>query len=586
MRYLLAALAVIFLASAANCEPLKSLPPLPHDDILLNALGDELHRSIERLRLDTTHSGPYFIAYDVRQTDRLDITASFGAIDACKKDISRHLDVDVRVGDYNLDSLTSNSVNMGSLVITTANRPWCALTTDNNYDSIRHDVWLKTDQAYKKAIEDLAHKKAFLAEHKVKDRPESMSHEEPVVSIEPAARLDINERQAQNLSRDLSAIFRDYPKIEMSTVSLNANAITRWFINNEGFCNRTATKQCVVIVQAAGRAEDGTSVCDAEYFVGENLAALPPYAEMAKKVRDLAERLTTVTSAKSLEQYRGPILFEGQAAAEFMSQILQPHLGHAPEPLRVETATSAMFKNPLDERLGTRILPKFISVVDDPLTGPVGGIKMPSTYAIDDDGLRAQKIILVDKGILKTFAMSRAPSHEIKQSNGHAQGIAGVASNIHILAAEKLTLPQLHEKLCTLGKEEGLDEVLIARRLNGLVAASLDPMMMMNAFNPSGVSLLPPLLLYRLSLSDGTEEAVRASRFSNLSMRILRDIDAAGDDERLYPIITLHWLGHLGASTGVNTITTPSLLVSEAEFLKPPKQNTLPPILKSPFFEK
>ena len=368
-------------------------------------------------------------------------------------------------------------------------------------------------------------------------------------------------------------------------------ATTRWFVNSEGFCNRTPKNQCYLIAIASVQAANGAIVSDTEIVAGESAAELPSEEALAQRLRGLAQRLTALTDAREIEEYRGPILFQGEAAAELVSQVLQSNLGYSPEPLSKMGGLTAKFKNPLADRLGNKILPKFINIVDDPLRDHEGDSRIISSYRIDDDGLMGQKINLVEKGVLKTFAMSRVPSREIKHSNGHARGSSGVANNLYLISDEQLAPDKLKEKLIALGKENNLKEVLIAKRLWNFFAASLEPQallsnVMSGFMGGSELRLSPPVELYSLNIETGKEELVRGAQFGNLSLRLLRDIEATGDDTKSYLLFSGSNVLRSPDNTDLCTIVTPSILVGEVELTKPSKQTTLPPILKNPYFEK
>jgi len=564
------------------------LPQGAQDDVIFRALRDEMVRSVERLKMDE-YKKPYFVSYTVRQTEEFDVTASFGAIDNTKKDLSRTLKVDVREGDYTLDSAHGGSNPLAMLGMG-GGGGGSSLVVDDNYDAIRHEVWLRTDAAYKKAIEDLAAKKATLLESNIKDPPDSMSKEKPVVDVEPIARIQIDEAKTTAMVRRLSALFKEYPKVQKSLVSFEDKATTRWFVNNEGFCNRTPKKRCYLVAVASAQAASGEIVSDTEFVAGETPEELPSEETIEKRLRGMAERLTNLTQAKEIEQYRGPILFEGEAAAEFVAQTLQNNLGSSPEPLSKMSALTSKMKNPLADRLGSRILPKFVSVIDDPLKDHDGDKKILTSYKIDDDGVEAQKITLVDKGILKTFAMGRVPSREIKQSNGHGRGSAGVANNLYVVSDDPLAPDKLRERLISLGKENNLKEVLIVKRLANSFAATIEPAAMLSSImggflGGSELHLPAPVELYTLNVETGKEELVRGAQFGNLSLRLLRDIEATGSDTTNY--LLFGGPGALRSADGsaMSTISTPSILVSELEINKPSKQTSLPPILKNPYFE-
>jgi TldD protein len=568
-------------------------PAVPQDDIVFKALTDEMQRSTQRLHLDK-YKGPYFVSYTVRQTNDFDVTASFGAVDSSNRDCSRTLRVDVREGDYVLDSHGGGGGSPMAMLGGSEGRGGTSLVVDDNYDAIRHELWLKTDAAYTKAIEDLAAKKAILQESSIKDPPDSMSHEKPVVDIEPVAKLEIDGPKTTAMVRRLSAVFKEYPKVQKSLVRLEDKATTRWFVNSEGFANRTPKNQCYLSAIASVQAANGAIISDTEIVGGESAADLPSEEGLEKRLRNLAQRLTTLADAREIEEYRGPVLFEGDAAAELVSQVLQSNLGHSPEPLSkmggLLGGLGSKFKNPLSDRLGSKILPSFIGIVDDPLRNHDGDSKIVSSYRIDDDGLLAQKITLVEKGVLKTFAMSRVPSHEIKQSNGHARGSSGVANNIYIISDNQLAPDKLKEKLIALGKENNLKEVLVAKRLWNFFSGTLEPQalisnLMSGFMGGSELRISPPVELYSLNIETGKEELVRGAQFGNVSLRFLRDIEATGDDTKPYLLFSGSNMLRAPDNTDLCTIVTPSILVGELELTKPSKQTTLPPILKNPYFE-
>lgn len=541
------------------------------DDLLLRVLRDEMDRSMKRLRIEKA-GPPYYLEYSVRQSDSYQVSASFGALTGQGGGRSRRLSVDLRVGDYSLDNTNFSG---GGFSLQGFGRGGAGtLTVDDDYDALRHAVWLATDSSYKKAVEELEKKKAYLQENNVKDRPDDFSREEPVVALHPIQTLEMDKDRWTDTVRKLSALFRDYPVVQNSTVMFWGSAEGRWFLNNEGFRNRRGDVGFALIVMAGSQADDGMKFSDYELFAGRAEKDLPAYGAMEKAVRGLAERLTALTQAPLAEEYRGPILLEGQAAAEFFAQVLAPSLGRSHEPVG---SGSSGGLNPLRERIGKRILPKFVSVVDDPTAREYNGVPLFGDGEIDDDGVKARKVTLVEKGMLKTFCMSRIPTRHVKKSNGHSRNGVGATSNLIVESDVKLGPKDLREKLIELGKDEDLKYVYVARR----VANAYSSMFSSRSFMRGGggdASLSPPILLYRLYVEDGREELARGTRFGKLTLRVLRDIEALGDDARAYPV------SQGGGEVG--SLVAPSVLLKEIEVLKPPQESEKPPVLKNPYFEK
>ena len=73
----------------------------------------------------------------------------------------------------------------------------------------------------------------------------------------------------------------------------------------------------------------------------------------------------------------------------------------------------------------SRVLPDFLSVVDDPTLTAFEGHILLGNYAVDDEGVKASRVTLVEKGQLVSYLLSRGPIRDFPQSNGH--GRASVA---------------------------------------------------------------------------------------------------------------------------------------------------------------
>ena len=67
------------------------------------------------------------------------------------------------------------------------------------------------------------------------------------------------------------------------------------------------------------------------------------------------------------------------------------------------------------------ILPYFLTVVDDATKRKVGNQELLGFYQYDDEGVKAERVTLVDHGVLKNFEMSRSPIAGFPHSNGHGR---------------------------------------------------------------------------------------------------------------------------------------------------------------------
>ena len=208
------ALALIPAIPAAGREPAgRPAPAASHpqqpvaadSDKTLAAMQDELERSRSRLELkipdavDPAH--PYFIQYRILDLDVHTIVAEFGALISSTTGRNRIMSVDVRVGNYNLDS--SNFIadeGFSGFLGSTG-----TVGIDRDYDSLRQDLWLATDQAFKAAVEKLSKKQAFMSRLAKAPSIPDFSLAPPAVSIEPLREPDWTTRNWEQEARAATA---------------------------------------------------------------------------------------------------------------------------------------------------------------------------------------------------------------------------------------------------------------------------------------------------------------------------------------------------------------------------------------------
>lgn len=539
------------------------------EDDVARALTDELVRSRTRLKVKN-NPPPYFVSYLVRQVNWFRVIGAVGGIDHIDDDASRVLDADVRVGDYKFDS-TGGEGDIRSMIRSLTGSG--LLPLDDNYDAIRHEVWLRTDTAYKRAIEALETKKAAQQQRRIEDVPDSMSRVKPVTRIMAPGRITADKEDWKNAVRELSSVFRSYKQVIDSNISFTNRARTRWFVNSEGSANREGEEAVVVTFSATAESSDGMRVTDSEMRGANRLSDLPGKEELKAIARQLAERVTAVANAPVVEDYRGPVLFERTASAELFAQGLAPQLVSRPQTtMRLMGAASP-------EQIGKRILPTFIQVVDDPLSTEFKGKPLKGGWDIDDEGVPAQKVSLVENGILKTLCSGRAPGRQVKESNGHWRDGSALPSRLFITSSKPMGMSALKQKLIEMGKEEGLKHVYIVRNISSSYTATFG--------GSSGISSMfgarpfVPTLLYRVNVEDGKEELVRGARFANMSQRFWRDIQYAGDDADIY---TVYY--PIGPNSTSSSIVVPSILVSELDIERLSRVTNTPMVLPNPFFDK
>src|SRR5437870_3418220 len=125
---------------------------------VLQSLELEMKRAFETLK-QRGDPAPFFISYSVRENTSVSIEASLGALRSSDRDRSRLLDVDVRVGEYQLDNTHQIRGARGTNTGPNFSYP-VLMPIDDDVDALRSVVWLETDQKYKAAVERFIQVKA------------------------------------------------------------------------------------------------------------------------------------------------------------------------------------------------------------------------------------------------------------------------------------------------------------------------------------------------------------------------------------------------------------------------------------------
>jgi TldD protein len=571
------------------------------EDVLLKALKDEMSRSMEKLQLKDMEK-PYYIEYAVEDAETFVIKAVFGAIVESDQDRSRLLRVGLRVGSYDLDN--SEFAGGSSPYSMIGGRP-AQLVLEDDYAALRHDMWLTTDRAYKQALEQLAAKRSFI---KTKVQPEEVpdfSREEATKTIASKRLLTFDQKEWKEALRRLSAIFREFPAIYDSSISLNVRFSHKYFINSEGTVSHQPANLVSLYVRAATQASDGMGL---KHFVpsyGTSLEQLPPEKEMAASIRKMAEELTALTSAPVLEKYLGPVLVTGQAASELFAQVLAPQLsGHRPPLMEQQQMAAMMTESKLAARLNRRVLPSFFTVVDDPTQKAYEKHQLIGSYKVDDQGVPARPVTLIERGVLKTLLMSRRPRKEISQSNGHGRAMQiGSPSvqigNLFVQTTEGKSFAELKQELIDLCQDQGFSYGLMIKKFdNPSITGREFSLSFSMRRGPQQELVTPPILVYKVFVEDGREELVRGVTVAEISVRMLRDIVAVGKDYYVNNKLTAGGgimglffsyafsFGEAGALGIPTTVIAPSVLFEEVELKKPGGAQQKPAFLKHPFFKK
>jgi len=536
------------------------------NDSVMRAMTDELQRSVSELQFKDLEK-PYFIQYTVVDQDRYRASATFGAITASDASDARILQAQVRVGDYDFDNSEFAGGGGGF-----QGAPPAGVTTqapiENDYNSIRHALWLATDAAYKQSVEQLARKRAFVQNKVRGEQIPDFSKEKAVTVVEPRQSLKVDKPRWEKQLREWSAVFKEFPQVQESSVVLEAQLTHKYLVNSEGTHTLQPSLLVTIEVEAATQAADGMRLRHWIPFNAGSFEQLPSTADITKAIRQMASDLTALRTAPVLDaDYSGPVLFTGQASAEMFARVLGPNLSGQRLPLS-DQQQGQTTRSELTDRLNRPVLPRFLSVYDDPTAQRIGNQELLGHYEVDDQGVPARRVSLIEQGVLKTFLMSRRPGKDMLQSNGHGRsGIPGRETaqigNLFIQSSEGKTYDDLKQQLIKMCQEENLQYGLLIK-----------------ALNPDGRSQVgSPVLTYKVYVSDGHEELIRGAFAQPIPIRSLRQIEAVGNDAFVANRLT----GSSELPTPMS-IVSPSVLLEEMELKKPTGSQQTPAILTHPFF--
>jgi TldD protein len=574
-----AALAAVLAANAQQAAP---------EDALLRAMHDE----IERARKLTVAGleAPYFIGYVVDEAETFSVSASLGGILTRRHDRFRAPEVRVRVGDYKFDD--GNYVASGMPFGTRYDLG--RFPSENVYPLLRRYLWLATDSVYKSSVEAIARKRAAMRNVTQSEQLNDFAHAEPVRYLRDFHRLSIDEDAWTNRVRALSSIFAAYPELRLSQVELEASEGGYYVVNSEGTEVRAPESTTLLRARALAQASDGMTLRDTVAFHSLDAMRMPGDAELTRGLRALAENVTALAHAPVGEDYSGPVLFEGVAGAQIFAEVLGKNLVLARRPVMEPGRGSAPAAGELEGRLGARVLPDSFDVVDDPSQKEWRGTPLFGSYDVDREGVPAKPLTLVEKGVLKSYLLTRQPVRGFEGSNGRARlpGAFGAHmagfSNLFVSSSETSPAGELKKKLIELSKARGKPYGIIVRKMDFPSSASLDEVRrLLSRAQEGGHPVSLPILVYKL-YPDGREELVRGLRLRNFSARSLRDILAAGDDSNVFEFMdNAAPFALIGATsfTSEACVVAPSVLIDDLELNPIEGEYPKPPAVPAPALE-
>ena len=530
---------------------------------LLKAMKLEMKRTMDGLSSQSVP--PYFLSYAVTETKTIRMNAGFGKVKSSEHVQSRILDIDIRVGNHELDN--THTIR-GSRFEFGGGGRGVELPMYDDVQALQTVIWNATDKLYKKAVERYG-KVLTNRAVKVKEEDSSadFSHQTPVEFIEEDQSFSVDSLKWLQKLKRLSALFSVDPAIYTGEVYFQADILTKYFVSSEGTIIRQSEPNVRLFASASTKSDDGMTLPLFSSYFGFSPENLPSEEVIAKDIQTMIQTLSKLRTAPLAETYSGPAILSGPASGVFFHEIF----GHRVEGHRQKDPNSSQtFKSFLNKK----ILPDFIDVVFDPGLKTLNGNDIVGYYKYDDEGMKAEKVIAVEKGIFKNFLMSRSPIENFPISNGHGRRQPGLRpvsrqSNLLVKASQTVSFDSLRILLrneCVLqNKEYGLYFVEISGGFT--FTARTIP----NAFN------VQPLVVYKIYADGRPDELVRGVDLIGTPLTTFNNIVAASHEIGIFN-------GVCGAESGGVPVSasSPSLFVKTIEVQKKQKSQAKPPLLESP----
>jgi TldD protein len=558
------------------------------NDQTLRAMRDEMARSKTRLELKIPGTGqpvrPYYVEYRLLDLDVREVVAQFGTLLQSTHTRNRFMDVEARVGSYKLDS--SNFISDEGFRGFIGSQGEVGI--DRDYDSLRQDLWIATDQAFKEAVETYSRKEAYLSSLARQSDVDDFSKATPIQIIDPLVTPDWTNRNWEQEARDSSATLRIFPEIYESRVTYYLVYATEYLLTSEGTEIRANRTFAAVEAGMNTLAPDGMQVNHLYSTYAPKAADLPNVDTVRKGLNVAGSELMALRSARPAEDYTGPVLFEARAAAPLIAQILGPAMNGSRPPVAFQPMVEQLMGNlggrsEWTGRIGARVLPTSVSVVDDPAAKEFHSAPLIGGYAVDEEGVHAEKVNVVENGTLKAMLMSRRPGNDGNQSNGHGRsGFLSDAkptmSNLFFKSTETVSAAELKKKFLDECRTEKLQYCIIVREMDNPSLSLLhqeDYSALLASYGGgAGTGDRLPLLVYKVHPEDGREELVRGARVIGITTRSLRNLAGIGNDDFVYNYMQSTTAGFSGTALGAfgsasgglpASVVAPSLLFEELE---------------------
>jgi len=536
-------------------------------DELLKILKNEIDRGMAFYK--KADIPVYLISYRVDEVESYNISTSFGTLTNSTPNKERTLTVQVRVGDKELDNYRELRDDASAWMTSRFTR--INIPVDNDPKAIALVLWEATEREYRNAAARYEKVKANVAvKVEAEDKSPDYTHITPVQYYEKPIKMsdfkfDIKDWEIR--LKNYSAQFAENKDILDGESMLSFRVERKYFVTNEGTSIVQNNTYCNVYLTVMAQADDGMELPLHQSYFAHTPQGLPNNNIMMRDAQEIAQIVVAMKTAPVVDPYAGPAILSNDAAGVFFHEIF----GHRVEGLRLKSETDGQtFK----KKVGEVVLNKDLSVIFDPTITIYKGIPINGSYKYDDEGVKGERVVVVDKGVLRNFLMTRTPINNFPKSNGHARAQAGFQpvsrqSNLIVETVNPYTDAQLREMLIEEAKKQDKEYGYLFARVTG--GFTMTGRFIPNSFN------VTPLEVYRIFVDGRPDELVRGVDLVGTPLAMFSQVEAAGDTHG-------NFAGMCGAESGSvpSGCCSPALFVKQIEMQKKDKSQNRPPIMERP----
>jgi predicted Zn-dependent protease len=540
------------------------------EEKLLQIMQTELNRNMQRLQNEEVPV--YLLSYRIDDQQEHAIASSFGALSSSQKSSKRMLTIQVRVGSKTMDNYRETrkaDYTEGNIRFFVSEK---RISLDDDSKSIAQTLWLETENVYRMAVKKYEHIKttASLLVDREDQSPDysdadKVSYYEPPIDF---ATLNFNAKQWEDKLKSYTELFVDKKEILSNSGLVSILLQRKYYVNSEGTSIAQNYTAAFLYITAQTQADDGMELPMYKSYFAHTPSGLPDDATVKNDIYQIINKLILMRTAPVVDAFNGPAILSKEAAGVFFHEIF----GHRVEGYRMKNESDAQtYKRKVNEE----ILHPDISVVFDPTINQYRGLPLNGSYQYDDEGVKGQRVLVVDKGVLKNFLMTRTPIENFPTSNGHARASINYQpvsrqSNLIVETARPYTDVELRQLLIEEAKKQGKAYGYRFEQVRG--GFTLVGRYFPNSFN------VTPIEVYRVYVDGRPDELVRGVDLVGTPLAMFSQIEALGDTHG-------NFIGTCGAESGMVPVSccSPALFVKRIETQRKSKNQDIAPILERPY---